>query len=83
MPRYVLSEDPDVKLADVSEAVDRLVVEAFGLVPPIAFQDSNEFRSRYCYIEETSEALKEYETSLRAMFAMAEKARKLEAVQWA
>ena len=37
-------------------------------VPPEALHDANSFRSDFCYIEETDQVLKRYESSLRNVY---------------
>ena len=49
-------------------AVARFCSSLRASLPPEALQDSNVFRVRYCYLELTDQALRSFETSLKAIF---------------
>lgn len=45
-----------------------LSFHATGKLPPEALQNSNTFRKRYCYVEQTSKALEHHASSIEALF---------------
>ena len=52
----------------VAEAVDAFCKHLRETLPPVAVLDANEFRSRYCYTEETDRVLRQFEPTLRTLF---------------
>lgn len=66
--KYVMTGE----LADVSDAIDRLVRDdlsrAVTVLPEFLTQDSNVFRRRFCYHEVVDIALRRHEASLRALY---------------
>jgi hypothetical protein len=64
LAKYIVS-----KLMPIVEAVHKFFKEdLMPNVPFECFQDSNSFRSDFCYIEEVDIVLKQYEPSLRNLF---------------
>ena len=54
---------------DVEVAVQRFIDEDLKPhLPALCFQDSNVFRQKFCYIEETDKVLWRYESTLRLMY---------------
>ncbi|KAL3915124.1 MAG: hypothetical protein SGPRY_007367, partial [Prymnesium sp.] len=56
------------RISDVSQAVDMLLTHISSKLPPEALQNSNTFRKRYCYVEQTSKALEHHASSIEALF---------------
>ena len=55
------------KIKDVSQAVEQLLIHISERLPPEALQNSNMFRKRYCYIEQTSNV---YERAYKSVVSL-------------
>ena len=65
--KYVMSG----QMKDVSDALQMLFREDMDpRLPKEVHQDSNEFRRRYCYIEEVDKVLRKWEGSLRTLYTI-------------
>ena len=66
------AKDKQPKVAmikDVSEAVRKCLHDIRGNLPNVVRQDSNRFRSRFCYIEETDQMLMKHKETLQNIYA--------------
>lgn len=67
--QLLLGKKVVTQMMPIAEAVAQFFdKDLVSNVPRECFQDSNSFRSDFCYIEETDIVLKQYEASLRFLF---------------
>jgi len=63
--RYVMTGE----IPDVSDSIEQCCEDMLTWLPPEALQNSNHFRSRYCYTYQVSDVLAAHANSLKQLYA--------------